>query len=50
MFDESVSSRGSSNNTNETCFSIGKINSNINQIRLKILQFIGLIIQKYILI
>ena len=25
MFDESVSSSGSSNNTNETCFSIGKL-------------------------
>ena len=35
MFDESVSSIGSSNNTNETCFSIGKINSNISQIRYK---------------
>ncbi len=35
MFDESVSSSGSSNNTNETCFSIGKINSNISQIRYK---------------
>ena len=35
MFDESVSSRGSSNNSNETCFSIGKINSNISQIRYK---------------
>ena len=35
MFDESVSSSGCSNNTNETCFSIGKINSNISQIRYK---------------
>ena len=35
MFDESVSSSGSSNNTNETCFSIVKINSNISQIRYK---------------
>ena len=35
MFDESVSSSSSSNNTNETCFNIDKINSNISQIRYK---------------
>ncbi len=35
LFDESVSSSSSSNNTNETCFNIDKINSNISQIRYK---------------
>ena len=35
MFDKSVPFSGSLNNTNETCFSIGKINSNISQIRYK---------------